>query len=417
MLSVVVKADVPGYGGRSIGKLNGKVVLIKGAIPGEVAEVIIEEEKRDFSLGTAVSIISTSPDRCDPPCRYFGSCGGCQLQYIDYSRQVRLKEEILSDCLKRIAKTEKQLSPSLKGAYPWNYRLRGQFKIASGRIGFYKEKSREVVDVETCPLMSEQVNEYLGRARALLHDIAGGITAGEVHISCGEEAVVLLKISDPESVQRSRLDKLWRDFLDVGFSGLAFQSPGRKTIKLGQFYLTLHLENLKYMVSPLSFFQSNWSLNLEVIGILRSALRPLREMKVMDLCSGAGNFSLPLSMDAGQVIAVEENNEAVRDGKRNAEVNGIKNCTFINASIDSTVIDSDVDILVVDPPRPGLTGSTIDNIVRAMPDRIAYVSCNPATLARDLNKLVRHYELESVRMIDFFPQTYHIESLALLGRK
>jgi len=407
---VTIKAEIPAYGGRSIGRLNGKIVMIKGAIPGETAEVILEDEKKDFSLGTAVSIPLPSPDRCVPECGYFGLCGGCQLQYISYSRQVRLKEEILRDCIKRIAKAETELSPSLAGSSPWSYRLRGQFKIAGGRVGFYREKSHEVVDIKACPLMSEEVNQYLARARSLLVPM----TAGEIHISFGGGAVALLKTSHPDDMD---YNKLARDFMDSGFSGVVVQLPQRKAIRLGMQYVTLDLETLKYTLSALSFSQSNWSLNQAVVGFLKTMLQPLKGKKVMDLCSGAGNFSLPLAMDANEVVAVEESADAVRDGRRNAEINGIKNCIFINSPIESAVINDDVDMLVVDPPRPGLTDRAISSILRALPGKIAYISCNPTTLARDLKKLSVHYDLESIRMIDFFPQTYHIESLTLLGRK
>ncbi|HXW69186.1 MAG TPA: TRAM domain-containing protein, partial [Dissulfurispiraceae bacterium] len=324
MTAVTIKAELPAYGGRSIGRLNGKIVMIKGAIPGETAEVILEEEKKDYSLGTAVSISVPSPDRCIPECGYFGLCGGCQLQYIAYSRQVRLKEEILRDCIKRMAKAETELSPSLLGSSPWSYRLRGQFKIAHGRAGFYREKSHEVVDIKACPLMSEEVNQYLARARLLL----GSMTAGEMQISFGGGAIALLKTSHPGDMD---YNKLARDFMDSGFSGVMVQLPQRKAIRLGMQYLTLYLETLNYTLSPLSFFQSNWSLNQAVVGFLKTRLQPLKGKKVTDLCSGAGNFSLPLAMDADEVVAVEESADAVRDGRRNAEINRIKNCIFINS--------------------------------------------------------------------------------------
>jgi 23S rRNA (uracil1939-C5)-methyltransferase len=407
---VTIKAEIPAYGGRSISKLNGKIVMIKGAIPGEVAEVMLEEEKKDYILGTAVSILSPSPDRRIPECGYFGLCGGCQLQYIAYNRQVRLKEEILRDCIKRIAKSETELAPSIVNARPWNYRLRGQFKIERGRTGFYREKSHEVVDIKACPLMSEEVNQCLARARSLL----GNMTAGEIHISFGGGAVALLKTSRPDDMDYKKLS---RDLLDSGFSGVVVRMPQRKAISLGMQYMTFDLENLSYTVSPQSFFQSNWSLNQAVVGFLKRILQPLKGKKIIDLCSGAGNFSLPLAMYADEVVAVEESADAVRDGRRNAEINGIKNCIFINSHMDSAVINDDVDTLIVDPPRPGLTDRTIANILRALPGNIAYVSCNPTTLARDLKKLSVHYDIESIRVIDFFPQTYHVESLALLGRK
>jgi 23S rRNA (uracil1939-C5)-methyltransferase len=387
--------------------------MIKGLIPGETAEVRLEEEKKDYSFGTAVSILDPSSDRCAPECGYFGLCGGCQLQYISYSRQVRLKEQILSDCIKRIAKTEKELSCSMVSSNPWNYRLRGQFKIAHGRIGFYMEKSREVVDIDACPLMSEEINRFLARARVLLRNMA----AGEIHISFGDSAFALLKTSHDAALSIKEGEKLSQDFLDNGFSGIVIQMPGRKSVRLGKQYMTLNLENLNYTVSPLTFFQSHWSLNQAVVRFLKNTLQPLKGQRIMDLCSGAGNFSLPLAIDADEVVAVEESADAVRDGRRNAEINGIKNCVFINSTVDSAVIKSGIDILIIDPPRPGLTDKAIKNVISALPGKIAYISCNPTTLARDLKKLSVNYNIESIRMIDFFPQTYHIESLVLLGRK
>lgn len=423
MSVVTIKADSPAYGGRSIGKLKGKIVMIKGALPGEVAKVSIEEDKKDYCLGTAVSLDVISLDRCTPECGYFGVCGGCQLQFITYDRQVRIKEEILTDCIKRIAKVESALSPSIinpsfalplarGGKVGWNYRLRGQFKIAYGRIGFYREKSRDVVDINACPLMTEEINRFLAKAKALL----GNISAGEIHISFGSGAFALLKTSRAAG-ERMDASKLSRSFLDNGFSGIIIDIPGRKAVRLGKQYMTLDLDSLKYTISPLSFFQSHWLLNLAVVGLLKKALQPLQGQKVMDLFSGAGNFSLPLALDAGEVVAVEESADAVRDGRRNTEINGIGNCVFINSPVDSAVIRKDIDTLVLDPPRPGLTDKVIKNILGALPGRIAYLSCNPTTLARDLKKMLDRYEIESIRLIDFFPQTYHIESLVLFRRK
>ncbi|MBI3592517.1 MAG: class I SAM-dependent RNA methyltransferase, partial [Nitrospirae bacterium] len=175
-----------------------------------------------------------------------------------------------------------------------------------------------------------------------------------------------------------------------------------------------NLENLKYTISPMSFFQSHWKLNQAVVKFVKDNLQPLRGCRVLDLYSGAGNFSLPVAIDADEVIAVEENPHAIKDGKRNLEINNIRNCRFIRSSAENINIRGDIDILIVDPPRLGLTNRAIDKILAKTPERIAYISCNPATLGRDLKKFLTKYELESVRMIDFFPQTYHTESLTFL---
>ncbi|MCL4455836.1 MAG: class I SAM-dependent RNA methyltransferase [Nitrospirae bacterium] len=413
MAVVTLKAESPAYGGLSIGRWKGKIVFIKGVVPGETIEAEIEEEKKDYYKASAVKIAEYSPDRIKPLCRYFGACGGCQLQYISYQRQIRLKEEILKDCLKRLAKIEINLSESLAGN-PYNYRHRGQFKVSRGGIGFYREKTREVIDIESCPLMINEINELLAKTKKFLKGERLFSEIKEIHISYGDEATALIKAKD-------RRLSAWNDFaaamIGSGFSGVFMDFGDNKPLKQGKEFITLNLDSQKYTLSPMSFLQSNWRLNLDVVRLLKDCLQPLRGKRVLDMYAGAGNFSLPVSLDAGEVIAVEENPYAVEDGKRNVRINAIKNCRFIRSSIEAVNVKGRVDILITDPPRAGLTNRAVEKIISMTPERIAYVSCNPTTLARDLKKLLVKYDIESLRVIDFFPQTYHIEALAFLGLK
>jgi 23S rRNA (uracil1939-C5)-methyltransferase len=206
------------------------------------------------------------------------------------------------------------------------------------------------------------------------------------------------------------------ELLESGFAGVCIQSSDNHVSWYGQPYVTLSLDNLTYTLSPLSFFQSNWGLNQAVVGKIKNTLSSQRIKKILDLYAGAGNFSLPLA-EGTEIVAVEENPYAVQDGMRNVEMNKIKNYRFIHSSAECYHIDSTFDVLFVNPPRPGLTNLVIKNILNAMPESIVYVSCNPTTLARDLKKLLAKYSLESIRLIDFFPQTYHIESLTFLYLK
>jgi 23S rRNA (uracil1939-C5)-methyltransferase len=168
-------------------------------------------------------------------------------------------------------------------------------------------------------------------------------------------------------------------------------------------------------VSPEGFFQSNWKLNLSLVDIIKSSLQPLKDKKILDLYAGAGNFSLPLAKDA-RVIAVEENRAAIKDGTRNLKINKIRNCKFIRSSSENFQVKDHIDIVIIDPPRMGLTKKAMGNVLSVLPESIVYISCNPATFARDLKILLSKYEVESLRMIDFFPQTYHIETLAFLKK-
>lgn len=415
MSKLILNAGVPAYGGSCIGKWKEKVVFIKGALPGETIEAIINEEKKDYFTATVTDIKTPTPDRIKPECKYFGSCGGCQMQYASYAGQLKIKEAVLDDCLRRLAKIDISLIEPIYGN-PWNYRHRGQFKISNGGIGFYREKSREVIDIDDCPLMTNEINSYLQKTRALLkesHELFHGIS--EIHISYGDCGVALIKMSSRDG--RRGLNKLSSMFINAGFSGVVIESENKRISKYGGHFMTFALENLKYTISPMSFFQSHWELNQAVVKLIKDTLMPLKDKKILDLYSGAGNFSLPLAADAGEATGVEENPYTIEDGKRNLKINKIENYKFIQSSAEAASISGDIDILILDPPRLGLTNKVVERVLAAQLERIAYISCNPSTLSRDLKKLLVRYEIESVRMIDFFPQTYHVESLVFLRQR
>ena len=396
-MSQIIKAQSPVYGGYIIARDSG-VIFIKGAIPDEVVEVSISEKKRDYSIGTVTNIIEPSPYRINPPCPIFGTCGGCHFQFISYERQVSMKEEILLDSVSRIGKLEAPLSPALTDRN-YNYRYRGQFKISyDGRIGFYKEGTRDVVSVEGCPLMINEINRIV---RELGNRKLSGIN--EIHISYGDTANALIKSKlTGESVEQL--------IGNAGFSGIAFEN-GEST---GRDYIRLDLNGLQYTVTPWSFFQAHWELNRKVVELIVNELQPLENMRVLDLYAGAGNFSLPLAAYASKVAAVEENRHAADDGQRNVKLNNIKNCKFINSPAEKYRIHKKFDIVLLDPPRQGLHPDVARKILDSSPGKIVYISCNPATLARDLRKFSERYNVDSLRMIDFFPNTYHVEALAFM---
>ncbi len=397
-MSQIIKAQSPVYGGYIIARDSG-VIFIKGAIPDEVVEVSISEKKRDYSIGTVTNVIEPSPYRINPPCSVFGTCGGCHLQFISYERQVSMKEEILLDSVSRIGRLEAPLSPALTERN-YNYRYRGQFKISrEGGIGFYKEGTRDVVPVEECPLMINEINRIV---RELNNRKLSGIK--EIHISCGDAANALIK----SKLATEDIEKIMSG---VGFSGVAFES-GEST---GRDYIRLDLNGLQYTVTPWSFFQAHWNLNKKVVELIVNELQPLENMRILDLYAGAGNFSLPLAAYASQVVAVEENRYAADDGQRNVKLNNIKNCRFINSPAERYRIRRKFDIVLLDPPRPGLQSDVARKIIDSSPEKIVYISCNPATLARDLRKFSERYNVDSLRVIDFFPNTYHVEALAFMS--
>jgi 23S rRNA (uracil1939-C5)-methyltransferase len=394
---MVIKAQTPVYGGYVIAR-EDRIIFIKGAVPEELVEVDIKEKKRDYSVGIVTNIIEPSPYRIEPDCLVFGICGGCHLQFISYEKQVSMKEEILLDAIRRLGDIEIELAPAITGKN-FYYRHRGQFKVSpKGEVGFYKEGTRDVVPIVRCPLMIDEINSLLNGIRDLR---LSGVK--EVHVSYGNTAIALIKstsfIEDAEKL------------IDIGFSGVAFENGE----SIGRDYIKLDLNGLQYTVTPWSFFQSHWDLNRRVVESMVNELQPLEGVKVLDLYAGAGNFSLPVALHASQVIAIEENPYAIEDGQRNAGLNSIKNCKFIKSSAEKYKINEKFDILILDPPRSGLTSDVMKKVIDTSPSRIVYMSCNPATLARDLKKLKEKYNIDSLRMIDFFPNTYHVEALAFLS--
>lgn len=409
--TIKITVDSPAYGGLAVGRFDGKAVLVRGAIAGETVEAEIIEEKKDYCVAVARKILSPSHYRKSPECRFFGICGGCRLQHISYNGQIETKQAVLVSSLRRIGGIEIPLSPPLFIANPWNYRFRAQFKISGDKIGFYRENSNDIVDINMCPLMMPVINETLAKARPIIEKMKG---AKEFHISIGNKTSALLKISETENCVKRDIENL----LTVsGLSGIIVALGKNKTQKYGNTRLELELFGLKYTISPKSFFQSHWILNLKVIELIKNKLAPLAGETILDLYSGAGNFSLPLAAEARKIIAVEENPTAIKDGKQSLKTNGIANYEFICSSAEKLSLKDDIDILITDPPRAGLTNKSVEKILNLHPEKIVYISCNPATLARDLKKLLSSYDIESIRMIDFFPQTYHIESLVFLKRK
>lgn len=390
-----------------------KVVMIKGAVlPGEKVEAVLEDEKKDYLTASVKRIIEPSSDRIEPACAYFGVCGGCSYQHAPYALQVHMKEEILRDCLRRIAKTEEGLSSPVTGENPWNYRLRGKFQVSGGKIGFYRVHTRDVVEIEECPLMADEINELYRKARPLID--APGVK--EVHITGGDNPILMIHLPAHTKINKRDCGHFAARFLQAGFSGVSIEAGTRIIYRYGASHTILELGGLKYALSPASFFQSNWKLNMQVVENVKRTLQPLKDKKVLDLYAGAGNFSLPLASGA-RVTAVEGNRVAVKDGRKNLKINNIRSCKFIHSSAEHFRAGDRFDIVILDPPRPGLTGEAMNNMLSLSPEKIVYISCNPATFSRDLKKLSGKYKIESVRMIDFFPQTYHIEVLAFLKLK
>ena len=454
---ITVKAEIPVYGGYTIARGDEGIVFLSGALPGETVRAVVGEKRKDYRVAAVSEVLEPSPARTEPFCPHFGRCGGCHLQYASYESQVAMKNAIIEDCFRRIAGIEAApLAPPITGP-DTGYRHRAQFKVsapgpAAGAAGFFKTGTREIVPIASCPLLALPVNEALGNIWRMIEDGGGGglTGVGEIHVTAGYqnnshlnssgEGAALLPFGHDTGADIGRAGLSGPGLSEPGLSALIpgrgfdealggrFAQNGFDTVFFGdgsyrgRGFTAFNLAGFLYTVSPASFFQSNWRLNLQAVEAAVESLGPLDGGLLLDIYSGGGNFSIPLSPSAGRIICVEENASSIKDAARNIEINQIRNMKFIKSPFEKIKMASSLikggrlAAAIADPPRPGLTREAVKKLLELEPERLLYISCNPATLARDVKKLLEKYSVISVRLADFFPHTYHLEVLCLLGR-
>jgi 23S rRNA (uracil1939-C5)-methyltransferase len=394
-----VTASAPVHGGYALARAEGLGVLfVRWALPGEEAVVRIGARKRDYAFAEAVEIVSPSPHRVDPPCDVFGDCGGCQIQHAAYPYQLEMKREILREAFRRIGGMD--VYPEIAPAGdPFGYRHRGQFRTDGRAVGFFAERSRRLVPVARCPLMADAINGALPAFRGL-GEIA---PLEEIRLATDGRRVAAW-------LPGVRFDPRIAARIGETVSGVAFEDR-----VLGEAAVILPLDGLSYTVSPRGFFQANWRMNLALVA--RVVSRPGGRMggRVLDLYAGAGNFALPIARRGGEVVAVEGEAGSLADLRRNARENALPNVRAISSRVESFRPSGRYDAVVLDPPRSGLSPKALSLVRGIAAETILYVSCNPSTLARDVRALSDRYGLSFLEMYDFFPNTHHVEALAVLS--
>ena len=423
VMSRKVKIESMAFGGYGVARVDGKVLFIPYAVTGDEVWVEVTEEKKRYSIGRLVRIVEPSPWRVEPPCPYFGLCGGCHWQHIRYAIQGELKKEVLKEIMGRLGGWQ-EIPPIsvVPSADPFGYRARVQLKSGGGSLGFYQERSHRIIDIEGCPVSHPLINETIQtlRKEKTLFEEFGEI---EINISPEEKKGILILPSYP---RYRRMEERLKTFLQVDPIIKGFALKGKKKwLSFGNPHLNfaLSLKNLKrkeplrLRTSPESFFQVNLNQNQKLIDTVVAFSGGGENEKVLDLYAGVGNLTLPLAIHAGEVWGIEENRAAVEDAKFNAERNGIRNARFIEGKVEEVLKDWKTgrpDQMILDPPRAGCK-KVVDQMVRLGPEKIVYVSCEPTTLSRDLRLFCeRGYSLQKLCLIDMFPQTYHMEVVALL---
>jgi 23S rRNA (uracil1939-C5)-methyltransferase len=423
--AIQARVESMAFKGYGVTRTGGKVLFVPYSVTGDNAWIKVIETKKNYSVGRLSQLIEPSPLRTLPPCPYFEICGGCQWQHIDYLAHGRLKKEILEEILKRLGGLKQ--SPSIDvtpSPQPYGYRVRVQLKVRRKAIGYYEERSHRIVDIDRCPIAHPLVNRVLSSLRntpSFLMNMEGI----EINVS-PEEGKGILILYPLSSHQKTR--DLEKQFLQVDpiLKGIAVVTE-KRFIYFGEPFLNFTISSarreersvLRLRSSPGSFFQVNLEQNQTLIQSVLEFSEVNEDQRVLDLYAGAGNFSLPLAVASKEVWGVEENAAAVRDGRFNAEKNGIKNCRFVEGKAENILKDwrrEKPDLIILDPPRVGCNAA-LDHVARLKPNKIVYTSCEPTTFARDLRLFSeRGFYLQRLRLVDMFPQTYHMEVVGLLTK-
>lgn len=394
--------------GRGISHINGKVIFIENALPNENVLVNFTLEKRNMLEGYCSAIIRKSPDRVKPSCPYYDDCGGCNIMHLNYLKQLEFKKEKVSNLLNKFSNIKdkvKEIIPST----PFSYRNKITLKVRK-KVGLYKRKSYEIVDIDRCIIASDKINDIISKIKKLSFK---GIEEIIIRSNYKDDSMIILKTKENIDI-----DYYKDEFKKITDSFIVSHND-KETVVFGEGYIIEKIDDFYFRISPSAFFQVNTVEACKLYKKVKEYANLNKDDTLIDLYCGTGTIGTFLSKDANRVIGIEINKDAIKDANYNKKLNSVNNIEFICKNVD--LIDKDnykgVSCVIIDPPRSGLSKKSLSNVLSIMPKKIVYVSCDPATLARDLNALKNEYEVKEITLVDMFPNTYHVETICCLLRK
>lgn len=455
-----LKIETVAAEGRGLGRHDGKVIFVDYGIPGDVADVRLTKNKKDYGQGLIQELIEPSPLRQQPFCKHFFECGGCRWQHVSYEQQLEFKAGMVEEAFVRTGKLSGyETLPILGSKKTTAYRNKFDFtftnsvwftaeQIASGEelerrgIGFHVAgRFQRVVHVEHCHLQEDEGNAIrLALFRfATEQDISfyhqrehKGLLRGLImrYTSVGERMIIVCFGEDDEEAIGQVMQFLQTSYPDLTALHYVVNTKLNDTIydldvvvHAGKDHIIEQLGSVRYRIGPKSFFQTNSSQAGELYRVAAEFADLQPDELVYDLYTGIGSIALYLAHQCKHVIGIETVPEAIEDAKVNASLNDITNCTFIAGSAER-ILNAEFlqeqpkpDVIITDPPRAGMHKDAIAFLLMADPQRIVYISCNPVTQARDIGMLSERYELVKIQPVDMFPHTYHVENVALLVRR
>lgn len=453
---------ITGYAaeGKAMAKIDGKVIFISGAVPGDVADVMLVKNKKDWAEGRVLQIREKSKERVEPFCQHFGVCGGCKWQMLPYEKQLAYKQQEVEQNLRRIAKVElPPIMPIIGADDTRHYRNKLEFTFSNKRyllpeemetgipiqenaLGFHVPRIFDkVIDIDTCYLMDEVNNRIRNTVRSFalennysFYDIkahTGWLRNIIIRLTGTGELMVNICLNHDEETDRKKLfDHLLNEVPEITTLLYTINPKWNDSIYdlspqvyFGPGYATENLEDFKFKISPKSFFQTNTRQAEKLYRITREFAGLTGNEIVYDLYCGTGSIGIFVSGQAKKIIGVEVIEEAITDAKENATLNNISHAEFFAGDVIKVCNDDFFarhgrpDVIITDPPRAGMHEKLVDKLLEIAAPRIVYVSCNTATQARDLGLLCVQYDIEKIQPVDMFPHTHHIECVVSLKCK
>ena len=393
---MIVKIDKLSHDFRGITRVGDKITFVDDVLPGEVVDISLYKEMKKYNEAKLKSIINASSNRIKPLCKYADKCGGCTIGYINYEMQLRYKREIVIDIINKYAGI--QINPDIISNYnDYGYRNKISLKIYNGKLALMEEESHNFVNIDSCMLVNDKINDVI----KILNNIdLSGIS--DVVIKGNTEIMVIIN----GNIDQNTLIKE----LSLRVNSIILNNK----VIYGNEYINIKVKNYTYVIYPYSFFQ----VNTDMIEKLYNKVLEYagKGDSFLDLYCGAGTIGIYLSHNFNRVRGIEINSDAVISANINKKINGINNISFECKKV-SDISKINEEVVVVDPPRSGLDKVSTQKLLKSSSKKIVYVSCNPITLARDINLLKDKYELIDITLFDMFPNTKHVESVILLQRK
>lgn len=389
---------------------QGKVIFVENALPNELVEIKILKEKKNYIEAESIKIENPSKDRCNPNCKYFNNCGGCNLLHMNYESTLNFKENKIKEIIYKFLKEDIKINKIIPTIEPFNYRNKATFHVKQ-QVGYYKKNSNEIINIDNCNLVDNSINEILKNIKEInLNNIYEIIIRKSKYI---DNSMIIIKVNKDIN-EKEIIEKL----NGIVTSIIIYQNKKYKTI-YGSNYILEQMNEFKFKISEDSFFQVNTKTAISLYEKVVEYIKPKENENILDLYCGTGTIGIFLSKKAKKVTGIEINKSAIKNAIENAKINNINNIEFICKDSSKAVLElkEQFDKIVVDPPRAGLDSNTIKFLKESKAKKIVYVSCDPVTLARDLNLLKENYNIKEITPVDMFPYTHHVETVSLLEIK